>query len=552
MFLGLTVAAYAGVVDNGFCLDDTGIVIDNRFVGAAAWGKIWTTSYWHGVTGEAGGLYRPLTLSLITLERLLFDGRAMPYHVVSVLLQVLAGACLAAAARRTGLSRATAWSAGALLCVHPAASEVVNAVVGTADLLAFIGGVTGASILVTSRSPRATLMAAAVVLMAALAKESAAVFAVGAFVAHLLHHRRPLPLLCASLCLVLPVALRATLTGHLDPGSIGFLDNPLAYAGVVTRWLNAPALAVRYLLIVIFPWPLSADYSFDAVPVIAVTDMSAWLPPLLLCGSVGVLIWLLVHRHPRATLWCASGIAMLALSAHVVVPIGTIYAERLAYPLLAGAGIGAALLLDDLRRRRGARTGWLLTGTWLLLFMALDRHRTVDWHDDGTLFASALQISDRSARAHYGWGRWQQQQGDHGAAIGAYQKALRIHARYPDALYNQGAALVSLGRYPEALMSYEAAYRARPGHVKALFAVAVVREALDDSAATRAYTEVLDLQPHHAEAARGAARCLAASGEMVAARAVLQRAFGATAAAEWERLSVQRAPQPASTSSDRP
>ena len=76
LLLGLAIAAYEGVVDNGFCLDDTGIVIDNRFVGTAAWGEIWTTSYWHGVTGETGGLYRPLTLSLIALQRLLFGERA--------------------------------------------------------------------------------------------------------------------------------------------------------------------------------------------------------------------------------------------------------------------------------------------------------------------------------------------------------------------------------------------------------------------------------------------------------------------------------------------
>ena len=548
LLLGLAVAAYEGVVDNAFCLDDTGIVIDNRFVGTAAWGEIWTTSYWHGVTGETGGLYRPLTLSLIALQRLLFGERAMLFHLVSVLLQVLAGVCLMTAARRTGLSPATALMAGAFLCVHPAASEVVNTVVGTADLLAFIGGVTGASILVTTLSPRATLMAAALVVLAALAKESAVVFAAGALAALVLHDRRPLTLLCASVSLVLPVALRAALTGHLDPGGIGFLDNPLAYADVVTRWLNAPTLVVHYLQIVLFPWPLSADYSFDAVPVIAIEDPTAWLPSLFLCASVGVLMWRLVRRHPQATLWSTSAIAMLALAAHFVIPIGTIFAERLAYPLLAGSGIGTAVLLGDLGRRRGAATGWLVTGIWLLLCVALDRDRTADWHDDGTLFASALQVSDRSARSHYGSGRWQQQRGDHEAAIAAYQKALHIHARYADALYNQGAALVSLARYEEALTSYEAASQARPAHVEALFAVAVVREAMHDARAGSAYAAVLGLEPRHAEAARGSARCLASSGEMVAARAVLERAFGATAAAEWEHL-VQRAHQPPSTTS---
>ncbi|MFP6646839.1 MAG: DUF1736 domain-containing protein [Candidatus Latescibacterota bacterium] len=152
----------------------------------------------------------------------------------------------------------------------------------------------------TTLSPRATLMAAVLVVLAALAKESAVVFAAGALAALLLHDRRPLPLLCASVSMVLPVALRAALTGHLDPGGIGFLDNPLAYADVVTRWLNAPTLVVHYLQIVLFPWPLSADYSFDAVPVIAVEDPTAWLPSLffkLLSASSCGASFAVIHRR---------------------------------------------------------------------------------------------------------------------------------------------------------------------------------------------------------------------------------------------------------------
>ena len=172
----------------------------------------------------------------------------------------------------------------------------------------------------------------------------------------------------------------------------------------------------------------------------------------------------------------------------------------------------------------------------VLLFVLLTQHRTRDWQSDGTLFASAVRVRGNSARVHYGLGRWQQQQGQYLEALTSYQQALRIYPRYPDALHNQGAALLRLGRLPEALASYEAASRARPGHVQSLFAEGAVREALGLAGATDVYLEVLRLRPQHVEAARGAARCLLAAGDTTVARVVIQRAFATTAQSEWQQL----------------
>ena len=226
----------------------------------------------------------------------------------------------------------------------------------------------------------------------------------------------------------------------------------------------------------------------------------------------------------------------MALATHAVIPVGTMYAERLAYPLLAGGCIGAAVLMTQLRRFGGGWLRWSVICVCLLFLLGLTRDRTRSWQDDGTLFASALRVRGGSARVHYGWGLWQQQQGQHAAALDSYQQALRIHPRYPDALYNQGAALLRLGRTVEALASYEAATRARPGHVQGLFAVAAIKEALGAVDASVAYLEVLQHRPGHVEAARGAARCLAAQGDSAAAEVILQRVFAGSAQSEWRRL----------------
>jgi hypothetical protein len=555
LMVGLVIAAYSGVVDNGLCLDDQGIVVKNRHVAEASWSQLWTTSYWQGVDGVRGGLYRPLTLSLLALERTVFGLRPGVFHAVSVVLQILAGFCLAWAVRRIGYSRSVCILAGALFCVHPAATEVVNSVVGSADLLVFLGGVSGAVLLVTARSTKAVILAPLLIGVATLAKESGAIFAVGAICVHLLHDRRPLPIVAAVAALVLPISLRVLVTGHISAGGIGFLDNPLVFVDQLTRWLNAPSIGLRYVKLLFFPWPLSADHSYDAIPVVTAPDVAAWLLPLALFVSMGRLgLGLLRHRVASrqlryqsglgpGTLWLAIGSAMLMLVSHTVIPLGTIYAERLAYPMLAGTSIAGALLLLHLRRTWGRAVCATVAVCWVLISVGHDRNRTQDWRDDGTLFAEARRVNPSSARAHYGWALHQQLTGDPAAALQGYQKALTIYPRYPDALHNQGAALVAVGRYGEAIQSYDAAARARPKYVRALFAAAAVREVLQDRQTLAAYRRVLDHEPRHVEAARGAARCLVALGDTVSARQLLTNVFGASRLVlEWNRLSAVAEP----------
>lgn len=503
----LTAICYQGQLGNGFCLDDTAMLFDNRFVVAGAWGDIWTSSYWHGVTGERGGLYRPILLTLAAAGRRLFGQQAVYYHLGGILLQGLAATSVMFASRGTVAGPRTAWFAGALFAVCPAASEVVCSVVGTADQLALILGLTGAVLLLRATTTVAMLPAAALLMIAALCKESAAIFAFGAF-GVLGVRQRTKAAVVAAMTLVVPIALRVAVTGRLGAGATGFLDNPLAYADAVDRCINAPALGLRYLLLAVFPWPLSADYSYDAIPLLTVADAVIWVPAGLLCLSM---LWCLRRVCNHWLLWVLLTVAMLGLATHVVMPLGTIYAERLAYPVLAAAAVGAAALLHSLRRH-GHTAGVVIAVGLLLIMSQLTGQRVADWHDDGTLFASAVRVQGNSARAHYGLGLWHQQQDRPQDAVASYDAALRIHRRYADALYNRGAALLRLGRQAQALASFEDAVAARPAYVQALFAVAALRETLGVGGALEAYQAVLRHSPDHAEARLGVARCLQASG----------------------------------------
>lgn len=75
-------------------------------------------------------------------------------------------------------------------------------------------------------------------------------------------------------------------TGKLLPGGIGFLDNPLAYAYPTVRVLNGFGAFLRYLKLLIFPWPLAADYSYNQISTLTdFTALTLWLPLLMVAGT---------------------------------------------------------------------------------------------------------------------------------------------------------------------------------------------------------------------------------------------------------------------------
>lgn len=551
ILLAVAVAGYWDLFGHSLCFDDQGVVLGNRFLLEGQWRRLLTTSYWQGVTGQPGGLYRPLFLSLLAAERAAFGDRVAGYHTVGLLFHTLGAAILVAAAATWWRSRwGWALASGALFCLHPAATEVVNAVVGTADALALVLGLWGALWLCQSRSVGArAAVGGALLALAALAKENAVVFAAGAFLAGVLHGRaRPWVWLLAALAAVVPTAGRWWVTGHLGAGAIGFLDNPLAYAQAHIRMANGMGLVVRYLRLLAIPWPLSADYSYDQIPVVGDLLDGRVLAPGALVVTAALLGLRLARRTWQGALWVGVAASCLGLASHLVVPIGAIFAERLAYPATAAFALASAWGLAQLSRRRAIATA----ACWLVLFGLLSRQRTADWADDGTLFASAVITSPRSARSHYGLGHWRHEAGDLEAALEAYDRALSIYPRYTDALYNRGAALLSLGRNREALAAYEAASASRPGHVAALYAAAVLTEALEGPDAARgAYESVLAAAPRHADAARALAQIRLGRADSAGARSVWITAFGDSGGAlEWaELVGAQRAHQPPSTTS---
>lgn len=513
-------SAYAGSLENGFTFDDLGLVVENPLVVERRWGEIFTTSYWWGKTGERDGLYRPLTIASFSLNQLLSGTTPAGFHLVNVTLHGI-GAVGLYLLGRSFIGFPGGILAGLLFGLHPGLSEAVNSIVGRAELLAFCLGLLGVWAWLRGKGNRGWyLLSGAFLLASQLAKENGVCFGLGLTACGFLESRKRWEGWAGPLIAVgIGLGIKMAVTGMLRPEAIGFIDNPLAYADGVVRGLNGIRSLGQYLLLLVYPWPLSADYSFDQIPVAEAALSADLVFPLLFILTLGTMVAGFAVNRPRLLLWTVSSGGALLLVSNILLPVGTIFAERLIYLPAAGFCLGAGRALASL----GKKEILLVMGLWVVISGALVRKRTADWRDDLALFTSASRVSPRSARSHYGLGLAYHRREQFELALGAYERALMIYPRFADAHFNRGAALLSLGQKEEAMQAYRRANESRPGYIKALYACAAIEgEQGNWLEAENYYRQLRQWEPGHLEGMKGLALVLWQQGRRREAIKVLR------------------------------
>ena len=415
--------AIAGFINvffaDAFVLDATLIIGDNpRVTGAAPLIDIFTTGYWGDVvTGDR--LYRPLTLLTFRIEYIWLEFGDQPafYAAVNLLLHVLVVLALAAWTRRlTGRPRAGLF-AGLLLAAHPIATAVIPNLVGRADLLATLGCLL--SLLAWERhrlseKPWWGLAAAVLWGLALLAKESAAFLPAVILLREALDsdrtppvawlRRNGLTVTVTALVGLTWIGLRHQVVGSFDLTLPQAVMNPVALAEPGTRIMTGITLIGQYLGQAIWPAHLSADYSFNAQPVVeTATAVRLWLAAAGLAVLIGAGV---TARRHRPAIALGVGFFLLALLpvSNLLLVIGTIRADRLLYLPLVGLALagGTALAYLQIRLPRRGRTALVAILALAVLAMAgRSLARNPDWADPAAASRALVQTAPDSVVARY-------------------------------------------------------------------------------------------------------------------------------------------------------
>lgn len=480
--------SFAACLPNPWLWDDT-TLLGKRLSASECSGlaDIWSQPYW-GSAGPAD-TYRPLSLSLLYLERLAFGEHAALYHVVSLALHVAVSLLVMWVIGRIA-GADIGWFSALLFSAHPIHAEAVAMAYGQLELLSLLFGLLAIGLFdrALREGPRLLCMGLALLSAAAamFSKESAAVLpalllltlgyrvfthtAAGerqaAFMDglrwNLLFWLVPIPYLLLRYHALGALSPDAEATVTLDYTPLARLKLVVVSAGESLRLCLLPSgqtLYYGHLRDAIFGRPYA-----DA----------AWL----LAGGVGLFLLAGEIGWPAA-LFGFAWFAIAFFPVSNVVPTGVVVAERALYAPVLGFCFMAAALIARLRDRRAAL--WVAAAITLICGLASTRV-VLQWRDDTTLWRSTVAAHPRSPNGNLSLGkallaRWNQRpgtpvpEGELAEAAAAFAAAYRLNPALTEALIGSGLVATRQGNYAACEAFLDAALAQAPDDPNALAAM---------------------------------------------------------------------------------
>jgi len=405
----LSLLAYSNSFHDGFTLDSAQLILHDARIQQATAGnvdQILHHTYWWPY-GESG-LYRPLsTLSYLFNYAVLGNGEhGAGYHWINLLLHLCNVLLVYALSLRLIGTRGRAAAVAALWAVHPVLTESVTCVTGRPDLLAAIGVLGGfllylVSVESTGRRRWAALAGVAAVTAIGVFSKESAVTVLGVMAVYELtwwtERRQARGRVAGFAAAAIPIAAmlyqRAQVLAASSPANFPFLDNPITSAGFVQGRLTAIAILARYLWRLVCPITLSADYSYEQIPLSSgtVTDWVSWL----VVAALAVLVYRSYRWNRTAFFFAGFAAATILPTSNLLFPIGTIMGERFLY--LPAFAFCACLVLcyGAIPPRLRAAAPWIVgllvaacaVRTWL---------RNPDWQDDLHMAQAMVKTSPNS------------------------------------------------------------------------------------------------------------------------------------------------------------
>jgi Flp pilus assembly protein TadD len=537
LLLLVAVLPYLNALTAGFTLDDWPNIRENPAVTKG----VDPTEILATPLPMLACLYRPVTVLTFAVNEAVAPGNAAGFHLVNVLLH--AGVTVLVYWLGIELFAArTALIAAVLFALHPLHTEAVTSIVGRAELLvAFFGLLallsTGAADAAEDgRAKRCWYGCSVLCFAVALFSKENAVTLLPLLLLYRVT-RRGEPLFAGmwketwslywvpyALCLGVFFYFRFLVIGTLGglpANRLTPLDNVLGFVPWPVRIRSALGILWDYFGLLNFPLVLSADYSFNQVPIVTSWLALRCLAGVLLCAAGAVAM---VRCRPAVRFSVAVPFVALLLTANLLFPIGTIKAERLLYFPSLGWALMAAVGFDQLLRVPRYRSmGAAVLMLVCVAFTARTWTRNRDWHDDLTLARSQGASAPASAKALSNFGLALLKQGHRAAAIEEFHSSLAIYPMDESAL-GIGTAFREQGQDDEAIAWFHKALEIAPGLTKAHLGLCyVLWQRGDFAGAARACRNGLRYAPADANLLKGLGASLEAAGETEKATAVLRR-----------------------------
>lgn len=426
---------YANTIGHDYTVDDSIVITDNDFVkeGFSGIGKILGNDTFLGFfkvekSLVAGGRYRPLSLVTFAIEYQLFGESPTVSHFVNILLYALTGMLLYLVVlqlfRHKQLTEThfIAFVTAMLFLAHPIHTEAVANIKGRDEIMALLGslGALYFALRYAFKGQVSQLILASICFFfGILSKENTITFlAVIPLAMYVFTKVKTSTIGITTGVLVVLAAvflvLRSSILG--DAASFSANANMELMNNPYLKWNGSQYVAFtamekfgtifytlgKYLVLMIFPHPLTHDYYPAQIPMMTFGDWQVILTLLIYVGA-GIYALMRLPKKDPIAFGIIYFIATLSVVSNLVFPIGTNMSERFMFMPSVGLCLIAAVLLYKLVNKRLVNFGDLklalpILALFLIGFSLKTVVRNMAWKDNYTLFSTDIHTSTNSAK----------------------------------------------------------------------------------------------------------------------------------------------------------
>ncbi|HEX8516057.1 MAG TPA: tetratricopeptide repeat protein [Bacteroidia bacterium] len=524
---------YANTLGHGFVLDDSSVISDNTMTqgGVSSLKDIFTSAYRAGQPSANLDLYRPLSKAMFAVEWQLSPDNPAIHHFVNVLLYSFACVLMFLIfSRWTRINIYILFFSTLIFAVHPIHTEVVANIKSRDEILTMI------FLLLSLNAALKYLDKQKIVsfisylfcfFLALLSKESAIVY-VG-LIPLFIYFFTLAPAGTnikmtgsAAAVAVLYLIIHRSIIGSIGLDNIPVIDNSLlSTSSIFLQKLTAVMIMGKYFLLLLFPYPLSCDYSFNTIPIVSGIADPGFLFSMLF--HVFLLVFAIKKFKDKHILsFCILFyLVSMSIASNIFMTIGTHLAERLLFLPSIAFCIALSYCLCMLMKINTAeqinkfsvffnraKVYVVSIAALAVIFSFKTSSRNKDWKSNAALFEKDIETVPNSAHmlmyltdhlitkedlakmspegkkarllkakahiekalkiyelfpdAHFLAGRISYELGDFQTAYIECSRALSLNPSKPMYHNNTGTALFALGRFNEAAKEFEEAMRLNP------------------------------------------------------------------------------------------
>lgn len=516
--LGLLCALFAFILyvnslGHGFVGDDDTVIAKNKITtqGVKAIPEIMVSPYRKGFWERKESLYRPVSIILFAIEWEISPSNPFLFHLVNLLLFALTVFVMmkTLALLLPGIKGIfTAFIATLLYAAHPIHTEVVDNVKSADEILCLLFSLLSLYYLFRHlKESKFILLIYSLVffMLSMLSKESAITMLAVFTLAIYFFSSAPLKKIISFTLIFVGVTgiyflLRINALGGISNFTeILLINNSLVETNdTIIRFASAVFILGKYLLLNIFPHPLTWDYSYRVIPLHKISD-SGFIISFIAYATLLVIAATGLKKKNPVSFGIWFYLLTIALVSNIFILIEATLAERFLFTPSLGICFALACVLVGFIPKNIpltylsvqdflAKNKTVLIPVFIItaLFSVKTFSRNAEWKDNYTLLSHDVKSSSQSARIRYAFGsailfekafpeKNEEAKKEYlQRSIAELEKGIAILPTYAEAIYNLMLAYHETGDDQSAVRNWERAYAMRKNAKEEFFTAAAL------------------------------------------------------------------------------